>query len=409
MAKEELDFLRDPRFSILRVCSLVNVEIRMIRGKFDGLGTCPFCGRVDHFYISTELNSYKCQRCGEGGSATELYAQARNISNGDAVKELKGADVNSKEIKLIADKQRQYASERGKACEQKAPIEIRDKIFNMFLDMLTLKAYHHKNLIERGLTYEDIVKAKYKSLPDDEKIRRGITSNLLNQIKRAGIPISELKGIPGFYKDAKGWTFYYKQGYFIPCRDVIGRIIGGQIRLDNPPVNEHGKIKNKYRWFSAGSIKEALVGTTSGSPIHVAGLDLEGLYKGKRPKRIFIIEGILKADVAIKLMNLILDAPLGENVALGIPGTGVFKHIEIYIKHLNPEKILTAYDMDKKTNPQVLKDENKLREHLQSYGYFSTTMEDWPSELGKGLDDYLLNAYKEARGYSFNQKNVQNM
>jgi hypothetical protein len=108
-----------------------------------------------------------------------------------------------------------------------------------------------------------------------------------------------LDGIPGFYP-AEGrrgsyWTHLRPPGYFIPVRDVQGRIQALQIRRDR---DDGG---GKYMMFSSGSRG----GANAHTPAHVA-----------RPpvvndRRVWITEGPLKADIASDRLGAVVIGAIG--------------------------------------------------------------------------------------------------
>ena len=96
----------------------------------------------------------------------------------------------------------------------------------------------------------------------------------------------DLRNVPGFYRQGDSWRLNagdWLRGYFVPVRDLAGRIQALTIRLDAP--TESGA---KYLWLSSRGKQD---GATSGVPIHFAGRHL--FDKGE----CVITEGALKAEV----------------------------------------------------------------------------------------------------------------
>ena len=146
-----------------------------------------------------------------------------------------------------------------------APLEVRHRTYKEMLELLPLYEIHKENLLERGLTMEQIKERRYRSVP------------LYGLHKLAGSLLErgcELEGVPGFYQDDTGrWTMNFKaknSGFLVPVESVDGNIQACQIRLDQPRDN------NKYLWFSSAGYPG---GTSSGSPVHVIGdPDAETVY-----------------------------------------------------------------------------------------------------------------------------------
>jgi hypothetical protein len=93
----------------------------------------------------------------------------------------------------------------------------------------------------------------------------------------------DLHGVPGFYREAKEWQLNisdWQAGYFIPVRDLAGRIQALQIRRDDGAP--------RYCWLSSSNKPD---GTTSSAPLHFAAP--HRLESGS----VIITEGALKSEV----------------------------------------------------------------------------------------------------------------
>ena len=101
-------------------------------------------------------------------------------------------------------------------------------------------------------------------------------------------------------------NFYRKtQGILIPAVGYDGMIHGLQILLDSPlkqkddPPDKSGA---KYIWFSSSSKN---MGVTSGSPVH--------FIDNPSARVVYVIEGLLKADISHCLTNRTFAAIAGAN------------------------------------------------------------------------------------------------
>lgn len=180
--------------------------------------------------LNTRDNKYHCMRCGSGGYSIGLYAKVRGIDNKKAYKELLEKECYSLDrsrveispINLLAD------------------IEIRDKIYREFLEMLKLDSHHKAYLKNLGLLNSSIENGMYKSVPKKYIKRRLIGSQLSRKYN--------LCGIPGFYQEEDfKWVLSRYNGFFVPVFDQNGYIQGLSIHLDKLYNN------NQDIWFSSNN------------------------------------------------------------------------------------------------------------------------------------------------------------
>lgn len=175
----------------------------------------------------------------------------------------------------------------------------------------------------------------------------------------------DLTNVPGFFRDYEGrWAFAARQsGYFVPVRDVRGRIQACQIRQDSG---------TRYIWFSSRDRKE---GASSGAPVHFT-----------RPWRVnstgeaVITEGALKADVIAEAIDACVVA---------VPGVCSFK--EDFGRTLKRElprlrRVFLAFDSDWRVKPQVERALLRLLNSVERAGLPGAFL-DWDGP--KGLDDLL--------------------
>lgn len=162
------------------------------------------------------------------GYSTGLYAKIRNIDTKKAYKELLDKECFSIDASNIVIS----------PVNAIADIEIRDKVYREFLDMLSLDAKHQQYLKDIGLLNSSIKDNLYKSIPKNYIKRRLISYNLSKKFN--------LCGIPGFSQEEDfKWYFNRYNGFFVPVYDNNGYIQGLSIHLDKPFNN------NSDIWFSS--------------------------------------------------------------------------------------------------------------------------------------------------------------
>lgn len=317
--------------------------------------SCPCCDdspRKKHLNINLKKEVFRCPRCGISGGIFDLYSLYTNvprekvrkalverlgIPEGSKPKQKKNFELQAKEECPITD------------------IELRHATYSALLSKLSLAADHRDNLLNRGLTDDDIKRLGYKSTPVVGM------SALAKQLRSEGY---YLAGVPGFFKDKAGsWTFVHEQrGILIPVRDRLGRIQGLQIRRDNV-------TKRKFRWISSADMDE---GCRAEGWTHLV---------GKVRPTIVLTEGPMKADVINALTGL---------TVLAVPGVNTLTQLELALKDLKSVglvEIKTAFDMDFATNQHVQNGYNSLLNMLGEMGFrYGTYLWD---PTYKGLDDYI--------------------
>ena len=246
-----------------------------------------------------------------------------------------------------------------------ASVEKLDRVYRELLNLLSLYQEHKEDLLRRGITEGDIKKNGYKSIPKIIK-----PWDICKKLKDIGY---DLSGVPGFYKadgkyEGTYWTFSWKPGYFIPMLDAKGRIQALQRRIENPKEGEP-----KYMLLSSSGKKG---GGNSGTPAHVA------RPAEIRDRIIWITEGPLKADIAAKYLGA---------VVIGLMSAGTWVQALEVVDELSPEEVITAYDMDFKTNKLVNKPLELLKGELKEKGLV-VRQATWDEV--KGIDDALVGGKK---------------
>ena len=331
---------QDFPFAIKDVAYLLNLRIRH-KNAVSLDADCPFCGESKgKINLNLKKNVFKCNRCGESGGMLALYARIYGVDNQTAYKEIRDALRKDEQTpsypvrkKIITPKEPEIEN------AMPAPDAVKHKTYSTFLSMLVLADTHRQNLLKRGFTEQQIGENGYKSTPVFGFKR--LTKKLLE----AGCTV---KGVPGFYQDRDGeWTIHFSNkssGFLVPVRNVDGLVVGAQIRLDHPYDGR------KYIWLSSANFH---MGTSSGSPIHLAGRSGE--------KTIFVTEGPLKGDLAHALSGRTFGC---------VPGANQYANLPPFLqamKQMGTEAVYEAYDMDKLLKPVCRGDYNEKCVHCENY------------------------------------------
>lgn len=360
----------DLPFDITDVANILNLKVKR-PGRKSIYTDCPFCGDTrGKMNLNLEKNQFRCNYCGESGGAIALYAKSHGLSNSDAYREICDVLYGGVSASEYAIPKKEKPSLPSNS--ELASVYDRNQTYEMMLSMLSLTDKHIDELIQRGLSLEQIKKNGYKSTPvfGFEQMTRNLAEK--------GCVIA---GVPGFYEKRQGiWSINFKSccsGILIPYRTVSGLIQAFQIRLDRPFVDEKGR-KTKYIWLS--SVDEEK-GTSSKSPAHFVGNPCD-------EQAVFVTEGALKADIA---------SALSGRTFIAVAGTGCIDSLKEpfeIIKRNGINRVYEALDMDKTENENVKRAAVKLMDLIRRFG-FKTKMTKWkwdqnnPQE-NKGIDDMLL-------------------
>lgn len=335
---------------------------------------CPF--HDDHhpgsFKVFSSNNRFKCFSCGAFGNSIDLFMKVRHCDREEAIALLGEHFLHERTVPVQQKEKRTETT-----C---ASLSVRHVIYSIFSEGMSLlksgkklSDAHHKYLLDRGITEEEIVRFGYFSMPD-----RSILPALCQAVHDAGFEESILVNVPGFYRWKKSGKIDMSvtEGIGIPIHTTDGKIAGIQIRRDKL----QSEYDPRYVWFSSSWInenpkaKELLEGGASpGSPVDV--------IRNKEEETIFITEGHFKAMRA--------SAHYGCTV-LSLQGIGSTHGIVQIVKALQKVKtIVLVFDADLAVNENVFLQEKKLYEMLKdNYAIKALT---WDMREGKGIDDVLLN------------------
>ena len=297
--------------------------------------SCPCCDdnpRKKHLNINLKKDVFRCPRCGFCGGVFDLYSHYTGIPRN----EVRDALIARLNVQGEVKKPRQQIVVKEVPDCPLTDVDSRHDTYQTLLSKLSLASDHRQNLHDRGLSDEMIERLGYKTTPVIGM--KALAKQLMNE----GL---YLAGVPGFYKTDSGeWSFINeKRGILIPVREEHGSIQGLQIRRDNV-------TRRKFRWVSS-------VGKNDG-----CGAEAWAHLAGPPRQTILLTEGPMKADVIHNLT--------GQTV-VAVPGVSSLTHLErmlTYLREMGTTKIMTAFDMDFLSNPNVQNGYNNLVGMLSSMG-----------------------------------------
>lgn len=310
--------------------------------KVSSRNRCPICNKPDWCGIAKDGSLAVCMRVEDGA--------LRESRNGGFVHVLKESEYKAWPNPI-------HTNVSQSATLAMAAIGQRHAVYTALLESLTLTGRHGDDLLRRGLHDTFIANNLFASVPGQSKAKI-VCAVLTSRF--------DLSGIPGFFRQGDGWRLAvgnWCAGYFVPVRDLAGRIQALQIRRD--------RGDSRYVWLSS---KEKLEGTTSGAPVHFAA------SHRLRQGNVIITEGALKADVI---------AQFTECAVIGLAGVNSYKaKFGVALKAAGVRAVQIAFDADWQKNLAVSKRLERLGPILRDAG-LKVSLLDWSLSEGKGLDDVL--------------------
>ena len=370
---------------IAKVSSLLGIEVQNANKEQIRAKMCPFCGSRTAFSMDTINNAWHCFACGEKGNSITLYSKLKKVSNKDAYKAL-----------LNLAEEEHIATEEEKA---KKPV-LTYKRFEANLSLLNnlnLSKDHEENLLNRGLTKEDIVRLNYKTL-DVQSMSYDEKDSLTKKVFENVEKLEANERIPGFYdlNTDKPKIAWQQRGFLIPVRNIRREIEGFQIRHDSLPDNATENQKalfHRYGWFTSGG-KSSGIRVSGIGNIHHAGT----WYYSTKVNSVFITEGALKADIAATLLDRM--EPKKPHLFLGLTGVQNVSQLKEELQLLanfQLREVKLCVDMDYLTNKNVKQALENIKKIVQEVHYIDDngnpvslnyTIVKWNPEY-KGIDDFL--------------------
>lgn len=356
---------------------------------------CPFCNRKKKMNISYAKNVFRCNACDKSGGVLKLHMYAKGFdTTKQAYADLK---KNFTGIKNETENQKEYTYIYDDKENNPFPSFMLDKIYTNLLNLLTLNDEDKKDLLNRGLTEEDIIKNQYRTFPSSmytflaEKALFGtIQAGEIKTLCYYAGKLNSGMGIPGFYSTHGDITLVHQRnrGFLIPIRNIQGEITSLQIRnfLSENATEEEKETFSKYIWLSS-KMKHNGCGVHEVNQIHFTGFEYQN---EKSPKNVFLTEGCLKANVASSLMKQLglSKTPAPFIAIMGVNNTAQLEKVCLDLKERGTKEITLCFDMDFLTNQNVKKAKEKVIRIIKESGLTLHIM-NW-DEKYKGIDDYLL-------------------
>lgn len=365
---------------------------------------CPICGkktgRCSRFYYNDKLEHIACKHVvsDEPSGLPGWYIHR----------------INDKANYHIKEKEKNYIPDISTYIVDEEILKLRN---NVYRDLQALIKKHipsglykedKEDLIRRGLNDKEIEslgcfsvpKSSQKVSSDDGSYKMQLSTYISNKLfDKYGNNLLKVAGFNKYNgKNGDYITFRTKmanpktnklqdiRGYFIPYINYKNQFVGMQYRLSEPRLDEKGK-PIRYFWFSSRD-------ASSGSPIDYI-----------VPNQIVKDNILLLGEGALKMKIACLNLELKGMAEAGV--TNYFALVTdlqmLEIKERKKYNIIVAYDMDKYTVKQkmpkgeevypVLEAESKLIDLLKTTCH-KVAIAEWDINLGKGIDDALMNGAK---------------
>ena len=311
------------------------VDVRVLRIP------CPLCGKRD--------------RCGVRSEAPALcicyrVPSSEHSADGGFIHRLDAARASALPVVALAPS------------VDRAPDDALHRAYRAMLSRLGLSSAHRAALLARGLDAQAIERAGYASLEVAGRAQLGRAI-----VEAVGEDLAAR--VPGYVvreRDGRSWPSVAGwPGLLVPCRDERGRILGLQVRRDEPGDGP------RYVWLSSRSQGGASASTFAHVPV---------IAPNARRDEVIITEGPLKADVV---------TALDGRLCIAVPGVSAWARALPVVEALRPRSVLVAFDADLMTNPAVKLAHDALCAALVAHSIRAVSLR-WPPSLGKGLDDALL-------------------
>lgn len=234
-----------------------------------------------------------------------------------------------------------------------------DRAYRSLLRLCPLSAEHRTQLHVRGMDDGEIGRRGYGSLPRDG--RDELAAAIVAECGEAVVG-----GVPGFWIRFGAPTFAGEPGLLVPVRDLDGRVVRLQVRVDDPAKQADGK----YRWASS---LDHDGGIGSGAPLHIA-----MPATPTTPGRVGVTEGFIKGDIAADRLGI---------PVVCVAGVGNTTGVAEAVRALGATEVVALFDMDRTTNGHVARGEQRQVDRLVDAG-LPVFRGSWPA-AHKGIDDAL--------------------
>ena len=158
------------------------------------------------------------------GGMLDLYSKLYNVTKTEANQQIREAlnlGQYRDDYQRLVKQERDLEPPAPVNSERASDLEI-DQTYSQMLSMLTLSRKHQEDLQRRGLTPEQIVAQRYRSVP---------LFGIKKLVERLADKGCTLKGVPGFYQGEDGACIHFSaknSGILIPILSIKGLIQGFQ-------------------------------------------------------------------------------------------------------------------------------------------------------------------------------------
>ena len=366
------------KISIVDIAEIIGLEMEPFRtGKISFNARCPICGDPHEYKLNINVlkNCWRCAKCGSNGGMFDMYARfSMGYNEGEIDKSVRHRAAVELEGLLGLDNilDNQVKVDYSYPVEYiKSDSELND-IYSKLIEcpLIALRDKELTMLIGRGLDIQTIRDNGYRSMSFDLDVGIEIPAQIQDATKSLGrynaqkikngliltayvmlrYNIQSFEGIPGFYRYHGYWCFNYQFGTMIPVRNYLGEIVGFQVRT------ESGKLR--YITISSGKLPD---GTGAKCRVH---------FPVHNPRinastKLLLTEGPLKADVSLCLSHKSTTAFVA---IMGVNNTKDLELVLDQIKQKGCKSVYNALDMDRLTNPHVLKASDNIKKMVEERG-----------------------------------------
>lgn len=403
--KERINELSELIIKTVPISEVIKSRIDTVNDK----ALCPFHDdkKIGSFHFNDSRGIYKCFSCDAGGNAIRFIKNFDSITYSEAVcliaaefKLITKEEYNDLTSKTFEKTRKEFKplihSEQTTSLvkdddELDLVYSIMSKGESLINNSLSVLSKEHYSILknDRKLTDEQIEKRGYFTFPKD---KRKFLSAIKNELRQRDLkPNDVLLGIPGFYWDKKTNKIDMSKvnGLVIPIKNCYEQIIGLQIRKDVVK----GDNESRYVWYSSQFTNDQkFIETLSHgcSPIkEFVPVDVVFPEEFKR-NSVLITEGHFKAQLFTNKYNC---------TSLSVQGVGnyqevprVLTELELLCPQGTVDNICIAYDADMSVNKHVIAHSINLGKLLKSNLKKNVYYYIWDMNVGKGIDDYLINA-----------------
>jgi hypothetical protein len=248
-----------------------------------------------------------------------------------------------------------------------------NRVYRTLLEFLPFSPEHREKFIrDRNLPAEVVDKMVERGYRTYNKaLEMPLIEHLVDKLGSEA-----LSGVPGFYREQGPWRFNCSDGVLFPVLDISGLITALLVRSDQ-------EYAGKYMYVTSTNYPR---GTKANYGFHV-------IRNGRSFKYIWVIEGILKADVVSLFME-------GSGLVCGLPSlSGGRSGLLKLIQEFDGAAVFLCMDSDWRSKPAVKKGVSDLAKSVlkslkgKKHRVF---MVNWNPQDGKGMDDVLANVGKKA-------------